>query len=108
LAVRRPLRSDGGGLGNISCSCPQPPPNLGWYLPPIRTAPQEDWHFRGRRPPIAKFTQVILVVEGDGGLPSALFGLDDEGRLFYGELEYSRPHPGPSRIRWRLVESDRR
>jgi len=27
------------------------------------------------------------------------------GRLFYGELEYSGPDPGPSAIRWRLIES---
>ena len=55
-----------------------------------------------------KFIQVIPVEHQDGGLPSALFGLDNEGRLFYGELEYSGPGPGPSAIRWRLVESDLR
>src|SRR5262245_2060851 len=54
---------------------------------------------------MAQFIQGIPLVEEGGGLPSALFGLDDDGRLFYGELEYSGPDPGPSTIRWRLVES---
>ena len=53
---------------------------------------------------MAKFTQVIPIVEQGGGLPSGLFGLDNEGRLFYGEFEYSGPDPGPAAIRWRLVD----
>jgi len=55
-----------------------------------------------------KFIQMISVEHQDGGLPSALLGLDNEGRLFYGEIEYGGPDPGPSAIRWRLVESDSR
>ncbi len=55
---------------------------------------------------MAKLIQVIPVAEESGGLPSALFGLDNEGRLFYGEFEYGGPDPGPSAIRWRLVESE--
>jgi hypothetical protein len=55
---------------------------------------------------MAKLIQVIPIVEEGGGLPSALFGLDNEGRLFYGEVEYSGPDPGPSVVRWRMVESN--
>ena len=44
------------------------------------------------------------------GLPFALIGLDDEGRVWYGTFEYGgkTPDGGPAAVLWRRVEGDYR
>src|SRR5437773_10988383 len=65
-----------------------------------------DWSCRRKERAMAKLIQVIPVAEESGGLPSALFGLDNEGRLLYGEFEYGGPDPGRFAILALFVRGD--
>ena len=58
-----------------------------------------------------KMIQILPVVGESGGLPFALVGLDDEGRVWYGTFEYggkktTTPDGGLTEVRWRHVEAD--
>ncbi len=52
----------------------------------------------------------ILPLGKPEGLPFALIGLDDEGRVWYGTFEYGgkTPDGGPAAVLWRRVEGDYR
>ncbi len=55
-----------------------------------------------------KMIQLLPVGKPDN-VPFAFIGLDDDGRIWYGNVGYEKsPDTGPTTVLWRRVETDTR
>jgi hypothetical protein len=55
-----------------------------------------------------KFVQLIPVVKDEAFMPTAFFGLEDDGHVWYGLAEWKETQgaqdAGPDAIKWRRVD----